>query len=309
AANCGHEPAARAPVGRGARAARRALGAVRARRAVRPLRPHRVRACAARPPRRAACRGCGAGGFPRALADRCAVRPRAREGEHVDPHARPSPRGRHGSPRAAPPGGLSRACARGRRRRRRRARMAPPAARARAARIAPAARHAARGARACVLRRLQPVGARGEARPAPRYDQEQDVRRPRAHARAARRARDGDVMDVHELTAAYALDALDADEAEAYEAHLAQCESCRVELAELSETAAALAFGVDSPAPPGRLRGAILDAAAAERANVVSLPHRAWGFRVAAAAAAVAACAAVGLGVWGATRPTTKTEA
>jgi len=116
-------------------------------------------------------------------------------------------------------------------------------------------------------------------------------------------------MDVHELTAAYALDALDADEAEAYEAHLAQCESCRVELAELSETAAALAFGVDSPVPPERLRGAILDAAAAESANVVTFPHRAWGFRVAAAAAAVAACAAVGLGVWGATRTTTKTEA
>ena len=114
-------------------------------------------------------------------------------------------------------------------------------------------------------------------------------------------------MDVHELTAAYALDALDAADMEAYEAHLAQCEQCRAELAELSETAGALAFGVESPLPPERLRGAILDAAAEERSNVVPLPRRAWSFRVAAAAAA-AACAAVGLGVWGATRTTTKTE-
>jgi anti-sigma factor RsiW len=115
-------------------------------------------------------------------------------------------------------------------------------------------------------------------------------------------------MDLHDLTAAYALDALDPAEAEAYEAHLAQCERCREELAELSETVTALAFGVDSPAPPARLRGAILDAAAAERTNVVPLPRRTRSFRVAAAAAAVAACAALGLGLWGASR-STRTEA
>ena len=115
-------------------------------------------------------------------------------------------------------------------------------------------------------------------------------------------------MDLHDLTAAYALDALDADDVEAYEAHLAQCERCRTELAELGETATALAFGAEAPAPPARLRGAILDAAAAERSNVVPFPRRPWAFRVTAAAAAVAACAAVGLGVWGATR-STKTEA
>jgi anti-sigma factor RsiW len=115
-------------------------------------------------------------------------------------------------------------------------------------------------------------------------------------------------MDLHELTAAYALDALDADDVEAYEAHLAQCDRCRAELAELGETATALAFGTEAPPPPERLRGAILDAAAAERSNVVPLPRRPWAFRAVAAAAAVAACAAVGLGVWGAGR-STKTEA
>jgi anti-sigma factor RsiW len=109
-------------------------------------------------------------------------------------------------------------------------------------------------------------------------------------------------MDVHELTAAYALDALDPEERATYEAHLAQCERCREELASLGETATALAFGVTSPAPPERLRSHILAAAAAERENVVPLPmRRPWLVRATVAAASVAACAAVGLGVWAST--------
>lgn len=109
-------------------------------------------------------------------------------------------------------------------------------------------------------------------------------------------------MDVHELTAAYALGALDAEERAAFEAHLGSCEPCRAELAALGETAAALAWGVESPAPPPALRERILGAAAAERENVVSLPvRRAWVTRSAAGIAAVAACAAVALGVWATT--------
>jgi anti-sigma factor RsiW len=109
-------------------------------------------------------------------------------------------------------------------------------------------------------------------------------------------------MDIHELTAAYALDALDPEERETYEAHLAQCERCREELASLGETATALAFGVTSPPPPERLRSQILAAAAAERENVVPLPmRRPWLVRATAAAAGVAACAAIGLGVWAST--------
>jgi anti-sigma-K factor RskA len=47
------------------------------------------------------------------------------------------------------------------------------------------------------------------------------------------------------------------------------------------------------------LRSRILDAAAAERENVVPLPmRRVWLTRATAAAASVAACAAIGLGVW-----------
>lgn len=104
--------------------------------------------------------------------------------------------------------------------------------------------------------------------------------------------------DIHDLTAAYALDALDADEREAYEAHLAQCEQCREALAALSDTAAALAWGVDAPAPPAHLRDSILGTAAAERTNVIPLPaQRTALFRATAAVAAVAACAAIALGI------------
>ncbi len=100
----------------------------------------------------------------------------------------------------------------------------------------------------------------------------------------------------HDLTAAYALDALDPEEREAFEAHLAQCERCRDEVAELSATAAALAFGVESVAPPPALRERILDTARAERPNVVPFPSRSP--RILAAMAAAAACVAVGLGIW-----------
>jgi anti-sigma-K factor RskA len=104
-------------------------------------------------------------------------------------------------------------------------------------------------------------------------------------------------MDPHELTAGYALDALSQEEAEAYEWHLSQCEECREQLAELNETAAALAFGTTAPAPPARLRASILDAAAAERSNVVPLLRRRWVTRGLAVAAAAVACIVVGLAV------------
>ena len=104
-------------------------------------------------------------------------------------------------------------------------------------------------------------------------------------------------MDYHELTAAYALDALAPDEAEAYERHLAQCEECREQLAELNGAAAALAFGTVAPAPPPRLRTAILEQAAAERTNVIPFLRRRWVARGMAVAAAAAACIVVGLAV------------
>ena len=105
-------------------------------------------------------------------------------------------------------------------------------------------------------------------------------------------------LSVHDLTAAYALDALDSEETRTYEEHLATCPECRQELAGLSRAAGALAYAVDSPAPPAALRGRILEAARAERANVVPLRPR-WTV-AAKVVAAAAACAAIGFGVWAA---------
>jgi anti-sigma-K factor RskA len=103
---------------------------------------------------------------------------------------------------------------------------------------------------------------------------------------------------LHDLTAAYALDALDAEDAREYEAHLARCDRCRDELASLSEAAGALAYATEAPLPPPELRARILQQARRERENVVPLRPR-WLVPV-AAAAAVAACVAVGLGIWAA---------
>jgi anti-sigma-K factor RskA len=105
-----------------------------------------------------------------------------------------------------------------------------------------------------------------------------------------------DPETLHELTAAYVLDALDAGDRQEFEQHLAACARCREEVAELSTTAASLAYAVPPVNPPPELRGRILDAARAERPNVVPLRPR-WAVP-AVAAAAVAACAAVGLGIW-----------
>jgi anti-sigma-K factor RskA len=103
---------------------------------------------------------------------------------------------------------------------------------------------------------------------------------------------------IHDLTAAYALDALDSEEAREYEAHLSHCERCRSELASLSETATALAYAAEAPPPSPALRSRILQQARSERSNVVPLRPR-WAVPV-AAVAAVAACTAIGLGIWAA---------
>lgn len=104
---------------------------------------------------------------------------------------------------------------------------------------------------------------------------------------------------LHDLTAAYALDALEPDDARAYEQHLAGCERCQHELASLAAAAGSLAYAVLPSEPPPALRARILQAAHDERPNVVPLlPRVRVVNRSLAAIAAVAACAAVGLGVW-----------
>jgi anti-sigma-K factor RskA len=105
--------------------------------------------------------------------------------------------------------------------------------------------------------------------------------------------------EVHALTAAYALDALDEAEEREYEEHLRGCESCREELALFTDTAAALAYAVESPPPPAALRDRILSAAREERAVVVPFrPRRNVVSFALGGVAAVAAAAALALGVW-----------
>jgi len=102
--------------------------------------------------------------------------------------------------------------------------------------------------------------------------------------------------DVHALTAAYALHALDPAEEREFEEHLRGCEQCRTELAELRESAAALAYAADGPAPPPALRERVLEAARTD--NVVALPRRRMAAYVAGAAAAAAIAVAAPLGLW-----------
>lgn len=104
--------------------------------------------------------------------------------------------------------------------------------------------------------------------------------------------------DVHTLVGPYALDALGEGEERSFEEHLALCERCREELAGLREAAASLAYGAPRATPPPELKERILAQARAERSNVVPLRRRRNWTAPLAAAAAIAACAAVVLGIW-----------
>jgi anti-sigma-K factor RskA len=109
--------------------------------------------------------------------------------------------------------------------------------------------------------------------------------------------------DPHANVASYALDVLDEREELEFEEHLASCERCREELASLREAAASLAYGAAGPEPPPELKRHILEQARAERPNVIPFPERRkWAAPIAAAAALAAACA-LGIGVWATTRP------
>ena len=109
--------------------------------------------------------------------------------------------------------------------------------------------------------------------------------------------------DAHANVAAYALDALDEREEREFEQHLASCERCREELARLREAAAALAYGAPGPEPPADLKRHILERARAERPNVIPFPQRRKWAAPIAAAAALAAAFALGIGVWATAHP------
>jgi anti-sigma-K factor RskA len=103
--------------------------------------------------------------------------------------------------------------------------------------------------------------------------------------------------EIHELSAAYALDALEPEQRVEFERHLLRCAECREAVTLFQETAAALAHGVEAPAPSPALGRRIMEQARRERPKVVPLRPR-WVLPATAAAAAVAACVAIGLGVW-----------
>jgi anti-sigma-K factor RskA len=104
-------------------------------------------------------------------------------------------------------------------------------------------------------------------------------------------------MDLHELTAGYALDALDDGDREQYEAHLSSCADCREELQGFWEVSGSLALAAGGPSPPPALRSRILEQARGERSNVVPLRRR-FALPALSSAAAVAAVAAIALGLW-----------
>jgi anti-sigma-K factor RskA len=106
--------------------------------------------------------------------------------------------------------------------------------------------------------------------------------------------------ETHELIAAYALDALDDADRARVEEILATSEEAREELRAYADVAVALATAVSGAAPSPDLRARIADAARAEPQNVVSLDarRRLGAAPVAGIAAALAACAALGLGIW-----------
>jgi anti-sigma-K factor RskA len=104
---------------------------------------------------------------------------------------------------------------------------------------------------------------------------------------------------LHELSAAYALDALDPHEREEFELHLSTCGQCRAEVASFTGTAAALAYAAPSASPPAHLRDDILRRAREDRPSAVVLPFRRRRVEVALSSAfAVAAAAAIVLGIW-----------
>jgi anti-sigma-K factor RskA len=108
--------------------------------------------------------------------------------------------------------------------------------------------------------------------------------------------------DLHDLAAAYALDALDDIERQSFEEHLADCAVCAEEIHSLRSAAGALAYAVEGPAPPAALRDRLLERARAERPpEVATIRRRRYALPVAAAVAAVAACAAIAFGVWAST--------
>ena len=103
---------------------------------------------------------------------------------------------------------------------------------------------------------------------------------------------------MHDLTPAYALDALDDDERIEYEEHLRTCAQCQEELAGLRDTVGSLAYATPAPDPPAALRARLLSSLdEPELARVIPLRRR-RPVQALGGAVALAAAAAIALGIW-----------
>jgi anti-sigma-K factor RskA len=78
--------------------------------------------------------------------------------------------------------------------------------------------------------------------------------------------------EIHELSAAYALDALEPEQRVEFEEHLLRCAECRETVSLFQETAAALAYGVETPAASPALGRRIMEQLAV---NAPTLPRSA----------------------------------
>jgi anti-sigma-K factor RskA len=108
--------------------------------------------------------------------------------------------------------------------------------------------------------------------------------------------------ELHDLVAPYALDALDDDERTSFERHLVACDQCGAQLVDLQEATTALAYATEGPEPPRELRERILQAATQDNgARIIEFPRRRWLLPAVGAAAALAAVAAIAVGLWAAT--------
>lgn len=104
---------------------------------------------------------------------------------------------------------------------------------------------------------------------------------------------------IHDLAAAYALDALDDSERREFEEHLDGCPQCSDEVDQLRDTAVALAYAVEGPAPPAELRERLIRQVREEGpSNVVPLRRRRWPLAAVAVVAVAASAAAIVLGLW-----------
>jgi len=107
--------------------------------------------------------------------------------------------------------------------------------------------------------------------------------------------------ETHELIAGYALDALDAADRSRAEELLSRSEEAREELHSFGDVVMALAVATTGPAPRPELRERILATARAEPSNVVPLAsrRRTIATPVLGVVAAIAAVAALAIGLWG----------